>query len=62
MEKGKKRGKLAPQETASRFLVTRKIHLPKVTVEQPKSGGHVTPNEDKYQKSAQLKLELKVLE
>jgi len=44
--------KLVTHGTASRLLVRGKIRLPKV--EHPKSEGHVTPIEDKYQKSVQL--------
>jgi len=45
--------KLTPYRTASRFLERSKIHLPKV--KHPKFQGHVAPNEDKCQKSVQLK-------
>ena len=44
--------KSTPYGTASRLLVRGKINLP--TVEHPKFEGHVTPNEDEYQKSVQL--------
>jgi len=45
--------KQAPYGTASRLLVKANIRLLKV--ENPKFEGHVTPNDDKYQKSVGLK-------
>ena len=43
----------APYGTAGRLLIRGKIRLPKV--KHPKFECHVTPNEDEYQKSVQLK-------
>jgi len=39
--------------TAGRLLITGKIRLS--TVEHPKFERHVTPNEEQYQKSVELK-------